>query len=180
MEEQRRHAGRDKAFGCWSSSKNSMQLSDGFWKDFQPNESISLEIPERMDSIISNRRQGSPCPMQVTNLTRQTLLANCVTLADRGPTRRRGLLGRHQLAVGEGLWIVPCEAVHTFGMQFSIDLVYMDRDHRIIKIRSDVPPWRLSVCLSAHSVLELAAGVVHDSQTRAGDRLHLQFDRSQQ
>lgn len=135
---------------------------------------------KRWIPLISNRRPSSTCPLHVTNLTRHTLVATCVTLADRGPARRRGLLGRHQLAVGEGLWIVPCEAVHTFGMQFSIDLVYMDRDHRIIQIRSNVPPWRLSVCLSAHSVLELAAGVVRDSQTRTGDMLHLQLDRSQQ
>ena len=135
-------------------------------------------LKKRLIPLATNRSPTLDCHLQITNLTRQTLLANGVTLADRGITRRKGLLGRHQLSLGEGLWIVPCEAVHTFGMQFPIDLLYMDRGHRIIQISSDVPPWRVSVCLSAHSVLELAAGVVRDSQTRTGDMLHLQFDRS--
>lgn len=124
----------------------------------------------------------SPTPdrhLQVTNLTRQALLANYVTLADQGAARRKGLLGRQSLSSGEGLWIMPCEAVHTFGMQFPIDLLYLDRSHRIIKISSDVPPWRLSICLSGHSVLELASGVIRDSQTEAGDELLLQFYRSE-
>jgi uncharacterized membrane protein (UPF0127 family) len=79
-------------------------------------------------------------------------------VADRGATRRKGLLGRDGLSAGEGLWILPCEAVHTFCMRFPIDLVYLDRKHQVKKVRSDVRPWRLSACLSAHSVLELASG----------------------
>jgi len=46
-------------------------------------------------------------------------------VADRPATRNKGLLGRNSLASGEGLWIVPCEAIHTFGMRFPIDLVYL-------------------------------------------------------
>jgi uncharacterized membrane protein (UPF0127 family) len=56
-------------------------------------------------------------------------------------------------------------------MQFPIDLVYLDRDLRVKKVRSDVPPWRLSACLSAHSVLELASGTIRRTQTRRGDKL---------
>jgi uncharacterized membrane protein (UPF0127 family) len=81
------------------------------------------------------------------------------------------LLGRSGLAAGHGLWIVPCEAVHTFGMRFAIDLVYLDRKMRVKKVRSNVPPWRLSACLSAHSVLELAPGTVVKTGVRAGDVL---------
>jgi uncharacterized membrane protein (UPF0127 family) len=109
--------------------------------------------------------------LRVSNLTRQTILASSAELADRGEKRRKGLLGRSQLARGEGLWILPCEAVHTFGMQFPIDLVYLDRNHRIKKVRSNVRPWRLSACLTAHSVLELASGTIRETQTKLGDRL---------
>jgi hypothetical protein len=109
--------------------------------------------------------------LQVTNLTRQTVLASCVEVAGNGEKRRRGLLGRDRLSFGEGLWIIPCEAVHTIGMRFPIDLVYLDRAHRIKKVRTGVSPWRLSACLSAHSVLELAGGTLRDSQSRPGDRL---------
>jgi uncharacterized membrane protein (UPF0127 family) len=109
--------------------------------------------------------------LRIENLTRQVELAHCVDVADDGAKRRKGLLGRKTLCAGEGMWIVPCESVHTFGMQFPIDLVYLDRHKRVKKIRSDVSPWRMSACLSAHSVLELASGSIRKTQTKAGDKL---------
>ena len=109
--------------------------------------------------------------LQIFNLTRQTTLATSLEVADSGPKRNKGLLGRDRLARGEGLWIIPCEAVHTFGMRFSIDLVYLDREKRIRKLKRDVPPWRLSACIFAHSVIELPAGAIHDTQTELGDDL---------
>jgi uncharacterized membrane protein (UPF0127 family) len=111
--------------------------------------------------------------MQVSNLTRQTVLATGIKLANSAARRRNGLLGRHRLHPDEGLWILPCEAVHTFGMQFSIDLVYLDRKNRIKKLRSEVPPWRLSACFSAHSVLELSPGTIRKTQSKRGDELEL-------
>jgi hypothetical protein len=56
-------------------------------------------------------------------------------------------------------------------MRFPIDLVYLDRRRRVKKVRSAVPPWRLSACLSAHSVIELAAGTIRRTQTIPGDTL---------
>jgi hypothetical protein len=109
--------------------------------------------------------------LRVSNLTRGTVLATCLEVADSGPKRSKGLLGRKGLAAGEGLWIIPCESVHTFFMHFPIDLVYLDRKNRIKKLRSAVGPWRLSACLSAHSILELPAGTIHETQTEPGDTL---------
>ncbi len=106
-------------------------------------------------------------------MTRQTELAQSIEVADSGPKRTKGLLGRTSLAAGEGLWIVPCEGVHTFGMQFPIDLVYLDRHKRVKKVKNAVPPWRLSFCLSAHSVLELASGSVRKTKTKPGDKLEI-------
>ena len=114
--------------------------------------------------------------LKVINITRQTQLASRVELAGHGNSRRKGLLGRDGLAAGEGLWIVPCEAVHTFWMRFAIDLIYLDRKQRVVKTRSNVPPWRLSACLRAHSVVELAAGVIRETQTMPGDQLSLESD----
>jgi uncharacterized membrane protein (UPF0127 family) len=105
------------------------------------------------------------------NLTRQTVLATRLEVADTGPKRSKGLLGRNGLEPGGGLWIVPCESVHTFFMRFPIDLVYLDRRNRVRKVRSAVGPWRLSACLTAHSILELPAGVILSSQTQKGDML---------
>jgi uncharacterized membrane protein (UPF0127 family) len=124
-----------------------------------------------MDRFSSGGHTKPNSRMKVVNFTRQTELANCVEVADNGATRRKGLLGRSELAAGEGLWIVPCESVHTFGMKFPIDLVYLDRKKKVKKVRSDVLPWRLSACLSAHSVLELASGTINTTHTRPGDTL---------
>lgn len=115
-----------------------------------------------------------PGRVSITNATRETDLGDRVEIADRGAVRRKGLLGRNSLAPGEGLWIVPCEAVHTFGMRFPIDLVYLDRKKRVQKVKSAVPAWRFSGALSAHSVLELPAGTVEKSRTQKGDQLLFQ------
>jgi uncharacterized membrane protein (UPF0127 family) len=116
-------------------------------------------------------RRDVPRMFQVHNLRTQTMVAHSVEVADRGPARSRGLLGRKTLSEGQGMWIVPCEAVHTFGMQFAIDLVFLDRRNVVRKVRSSVPPWRLSGCLRARSVLELAAGTLKSMPVHPGDIL---------
>lgn len=108
---------------------------------------------------------------QLLNRTRGSVLASRLEVADNGRKRNKGLLGRDGLGPGEGLWIVPCESVHTFFMQFDIDLVYLDRNNKVRKVRSAVPPWRLSACLSAHSVVELPAGTIMQTETQRGDLL---------
>jgi uncharacterized membrane protein (UPF0127 family) len=110
-------------------------------------------------------------PIRITNQTRDTVLATAADTADTSAKRRTGLLKHQRLEPGEGLWISPCESVHTFFMKFAIDLVYLDKHKKVRKVRHAVPPWRLSACLTAHSVLELPAGVVASTQTQAGDQL---------
>jgi uncharacterized membrane protein (UPF0127 family) len=129
---------------------------------------IALGLRNR---LASRRQAPRSIPLRVANLTRNTVLATCMEVADSSAKRNKGLLGRKCLAPGEGLWICPCEAVHTFWMQFPIDLVYLDRKHRIRKLVSVVPPWRLSACLRAHSVLELPSGTIRDTLTQQGDTL---------
>ncbi len=107
----------------------------------------------------------------IRNQTRQTVLADAAELADTSEKRRRGLLKHTSLAPGEGLWIAPCESVHTFFMKFPIDLVYLDKKLKVKKVRHAVPAWRLSACLSAHSVLELPAGAAALAKTQVGDVL---------
>jgi uncharacterized membrane protein (UPF0127 family) len=121
------------------------------------------------DRLIARHHQTHDIRLRVANLSRNTVLATSMELADSSPKRNKGLLGRSRLAPGEGLWILPCEAIHTFGMKFPIDLVYLDGKNRIKKLCRDVPPWRLSVCLSARSVLELPAGAIRETKTRPGD-----------
>src|SRR5438067_6378784 len=133
----------------------------------------------RLVSMLSRlrprREEAAEVNVRVLNLTRNTQLAENMQLAGDGRNRRKGLLGRESLPDGEGLWIVPCEAVHTFWMQFPIDLVYLDRRHRVVKTRTNVGPWRLSGCLRAHSVLELPAGTIHQTRPAPGDLLTLAY-----
>jgi uncharacterized protein len=109
--------------------------------------------------------------LKAVNLTRGTVLAQELEVTGTGKQRRKGLLGRDGLPPGEGLWIIPCESVHTFFMRFPIDLVYLDKKDRIRKVRSAVGAWRLSTCLSAHSVIELPAGTIRATETQRGDQL---------
>jgi uncharacterized protein len=125
-------------------------------------------------SRLGSRGEPAPATIRVVNVTRQKEIAGRVQLAGEGRNRRKGLLGRERLDRGEGLWIVPCEAVHTFCMRFPIDLIYLDRKHRVTKVRSNVGPWRLSVSLRAHSVIELPAGSVNETGTMPGDILAIE------
>ncbi len=111
--------------------------------------------------------------LQIANRTRNTVLGDSIDIADTSAKRRTGLLNREGLAPGEGLWIVPCESVHTFFMKFAIDLVYLGKDRKVRKVRHAMKPWRLSACLSAHSILELPAGAVAKTGTRLGDELEI-------
>jgi hypothetical protein len=123
------------------------------------------------------RLKGKPQPppqdlrLRVANPARCTVLATRLETANTSAKRNKGLLGRSGLEAGAGLWIVPCESVHTFFMRFPIDLVYLDRRKHVKKLRHSVGPWRISLCLTAHSVLELPAGTIYASGTRRGDLL---------
>jgi uncharacterized protein len=113
-------------------------------------------------------------PLKAVNVTRGTAMATRLDVANNGRGRRKGLLGHSHLSSGEGLWIIPCESVHTFFMRFPIDLVYLDRRNCVRKVRSGVGAWRISACISAHSVLELPSGTVRATETQRGDMLEFQ------
>ncbi|HEY3704291.1 MAG TPA: DUF192 domain-containing protein [Terracidiphilus sp.] len=131
--------------------------------------------PSILRRLFPSSKSSAPAPrfLRILNLTRQTEIGNHIEIADNPARRNKGLLGRTGLEPGEGLWIVPCEAVHTFAMKFSLDLIYIDRRHRVVKIRQSVPPSRISAALRAHSVIELPPGAIATTQTQPGDQLQL-------
>ncbi len=85
--------------------------------------------------------------------------------------RTCGLLGKPALCDDQGLWIAPCKSVHTFGMRYSLDIVYLDRRQQIQKIRSHMRPARVSWHLLAQSVIELRGGTAAALGLEAGDEL---------
>jgi uncharacterized membrane protein (UPF0127 family) len=111
--------------------------------------------------------------VRVLNATKGVLLGEAIFVADSSRDRRTGLLKHTGLKMGEGLWIVPCEAVHTFGMKFAIDVVFLSRKRKVLKIRKDMKQRRIAICLRAHSVLELPAGLLQQTGTVPGDQLEL-------
>ena len=112
--------------------------------------------------------------LKVTNLTRGKRLADRADIADTSATRNRGLLKHTRLDPGEGLWIVPTQGVHTFAMKFTIDVVYLNKKRQVLKLRPNMVKSRISVCLTAHSVLELPAGTLDDTGTQKGDQLEFE------
>jgi uncharacterized protein len=87
--------------------------------------------------------------------------------------RRRGLLGRTELASGTGLVIAPSNAVHTFRMRFDIDVVFVARDGRVVKVRRDMGPRRMAAALKAFAVIEVRGGSTRQLDLRAGDALEV-------
>ena len=115
--------------------------------------------------------------LRVVNRTRGKSLADRADIANTSAARRTGLLKHTGLAPGEGLWIVPCEGVHTFRMKFPIDVVFLNKSRAILKTRPNMARGRIAFCLRAHSVLELPAGTLEATGTVAGDQLELEkFD----
>jgi hypothetical protein len=99
------------------------------------------------------------------------LVCDRCDVADGALTRMRGLLGRSGLDRGHGLLIEPTWSVHTWFMRFPIDVVFLDRDLTVLKIRKDMSPWRTAARFRARSVLELAAGECDRLRLEVGDRL---------
>jgi hypothetical protein len=108
---------------------------------------------------------------RVKNSTRETMLADRADIANTSAKRRTGLLKHSGLAPGEGLWITPSEGVHTFGMKFPIDVVFLSKSKKVLKVRPNMVRARIALSLRAHSVLELPAGTLESTGTSAGDQL---------
>ncbi len=120
-------------------------------------------------------RQG-----KVFNRTRQVDLATELALADTHWTRLRGLLGLapNDFRNGSGLWIIPCHGVHTLGMRFPLDVVYLDRSLTVIHVQRGLQPWRFApVRMQATSVLELPCRTAAETGTEVGDRIEITTGR---
>jgi uncharacterized protein len=119
---------------------------------------------------------GHSNSLYVYNKTRETFVATEALLADSYPRRLVGLLGktRRWAQLGRGLWIVPSRGVHTIGMLFPIDLIFLGKDKQVVHVEEYVRPFRISkVSLKATSVLELPAHTIYRSGTKIGDQLEI-------
>jgi uncharacterized protein len=112
----------------------------------------------------------------VYNKTRERFVATNAKVADGYFSRLVGLLGttRRWARPGKGLWIVPSHGVHTIGMLYSLDLVFLDRNYVVVDVEEHVRPFRISkVSFKADSVLELPIHTVYRTETHVGDQLEI-------
>jgi hypothetical protein len=112
--------------------------------------------------------------VRIVNTTRGTELAGDARAARGFWPRLVGLLGRRSLAPGEALLLDPCTSVHTAFMRFTIDVVYLDGERRVLKVVPNLRPFRVSAVLRARAaVIELPAGTIAATNTQPGDQLEL-------
>ena len=110
------------------------------------------------------------------NWTRSQYLATRLSVADTHWSRLRGLIGKtpSDFEQERGLWIVPCRGVHTLGMRFPIDVVYLSRAKLVVHLEPGLAPWRFApVRLQAASVLELPENTIRSTGTTIGDQLEI-------
>jgi uncharacterized membrane protein (UPF0127 family) len=112
--------------------------------------------------------------VSVYNESKGTVLALRVRVADFVLGRLIGLLGKRSLQPETGVWILPANSIHTFGMMFRFDAVMIDRNHRVVGLRERIRPfWATWPNFRAHSVLELPAFTIQKSRTEKGDQLRI-------
>jgi uncharacterized membrane protein (UPF0127 family) len=112
--------------------------------------------------------------LRISNPVRQSVLGDRIGVADTTLTRFVGLMGRGSLAPGHGLLIRPSNGVHTLWMRFSIDVLLLDREYRVLSAYRVLRPFRMTaINWKAASVLELPSGTILATKTQLGDQLQL-------
>lgn len=110
--------------------------------------------------------------MFAVNRTRGTFLGVDIKRADRLGARLLGLYRHRNLSLGDGVWLVPCNNIQTIGMKYSIDVVFLDAEYRVVRVCAHVKPGRIIWWVpDAHSAVEVPVGAVESSETRVGDRI---------
>ena len=108
----------------------------------------------------------------VVNETTRTVVAERMQRADTFMKRLVGLLGRDGMEEDEALWITPCKGIHTMGMRFPIDALFLDDRLKVVGVREHVAPWKSTGFIKgAASVLELPAGAVQRTAVDVGHQM---------
>lgn len=110
--------------------------------------------------------------LRVVNETRQSIIGGQIHLADTVLARMRGFLLRRRPEAGEGIFLNPCKGVHMYWMRFPLDVLFVDRHGTVLAVHENLQPGRRTpVYRAAQCAIEVPAGTVAASGTRAGDRL---------
>ena len=113
--------------------------------------------------------------MPIINLDKNTVLAQHIIIADTPISRMKGLLGRSSLPPGEALVISNCQSIHMVFMAFAIDVVFVNKDQKVVGLVSDIQPFQFSpIFWKAKSAIELPSGTIGASQTAIGHTISIQ------
>jgi len=113
--------------------------------------------------------------MKIINQTKHSVLAERAEVADTPSSRAKGLLGRTGLDQGEALILDPCSSIHTFFMKFSIDVLFLDKQNKVVKIAKNLKPGRLfGTILKGKLCIELPVGIIDKTGTGKGDQIFLE------
>jgi uncharacterized membrane protein (UPF0127 family) len=126
-----------------------------------------------MITFLSPILAGSAGPYVLQNSRTRLVLAVEIEPAFDSKSRNRGLLGRARLNDGSALILAPCSSIHTFFMRFAIDVLFVKKDGRVMKMYSALPAWRIAFAFGAFAAIELPAGAAAWSETRSGDTVVL-------
>jgi uncharacterized membrane protein (UPF0127 family) len=111
-------------------------------------------------------------PSLINGRSGQTI-ATAIELALTRSARRRGLLDRTALDPSSALMLAPCLMIHTGFMRFAIDVIFVNRSGRVLRIVRDLGPWRIAASFGAYATIELAAGALVSRDVAVGDCLYL-------
>lgn len=113
--------------------------------------------------------------MRIRNATTGEIVATDVKKATSWVERMAGFIPRRRVMRSEGLWFEDCFVIHTVGMQTKIDVVFLDKEQRVLRTICAVAKNRLAIaCRGAQCVVELGNGTLHECDILIGDRLVLE------
>ncbi len=124
-----------------------------------------------MRTFLTPLLKGTPEGLVLRNQRTGAVVASQLLPAFDSETRRTGLLKHTGLPEGAAMFIAPTNAIHTFFMKFAIDVAFVAKDGRVVKIRAAMPAWRMAGAWGGYAVIEMAAGSFERADVVIGDNL---------
>lgn len=131
-----------------------------------------FDFVQTVGEDVTGDNTRAPMTYCVFNKTRESFVSLRVSPADTYASRLRGLMGRLRLRSDEGIWVAPSRGIHTIGVSFAIDLIYLDGEHQVVDVTESLGKFRLGpLRMRCASVLQLPVRTIYSSQTQVGDQL---------
>jgi len=128
-----------------------------------------------MPSFLNALVRSGPAGYELSSERTGACVADQLLTAFDSAARNKGLLGRDSLPEAAAMIIAPCSAIHTLFMRFPIDVAFVARDGRVVKVCASVRPWRIAIAFGAFAAIEMPAGACARSNITRGDLLSIRL-----